>query len=259
MKNTLFFVVFTIILAMGLPAAPFSFSAGGGGLMGYTFTRYTLEANGSLDPIIPGNINSTQTMDRVNYGGFLFFDATYGVAAVSLRGGKNSYEEKLKQKLAGGSWFSISDDTGTGTETALGLSLLGKYPFRVTEKITLFPLAGVEYQIALTEKRQPKGDAVHDRTKGDLPADQDQDGNSYPLSAWNTLTIDLGAGLDCQIKGPLFLRNELLFSFRLQTPYETGAKDMTAHQFHASNIKLGGLTGGPTLRISLGYRFTDRD
>ncbi|GHV32550.1 hypothetical protein AGMMS4952_23090 [Spirochaetia bacterium] len=243
---------------MGLPAAPLSKSAGGGGLVGYTFTRYTLDAEGSLDPLIPGNIKSTQTMDRVNFGGFLFFDATYGVAAVSLRGGNNSYSETMDQKLNGGSWVSISDDEGTGTETTLGFSLLGKYPFRVTEKITWFPLIGAEYQIALLEWRTPQGDTAHDRTSGELSADIDKDGHSYPLSAWNSLTVDLGAGVDYQLKGPLFIRNELTFSFRLQTPYETGAQEMTTHRFNASDIVLAGLTGGPTLRTSVGYRLTGR-
>jgi hypothetical protein len=233
---------------MGLPAAPFSLSAGGGGLLGYTFTRYTLEAEAGSD----GHIKSVQTMDRFNYGGFLFLDGTYGVFAVSFRRGQNSYEETIDTP------YGNTNDIGAGTEMALGFSLLGKYPFRLTQKITWFPLLGVEYQMALLEQRTPQGDTVHDRSKGELAADLDKDGKPYALSAWNSLTVDLGAGLDYQIKGPLFVRNEFLFSIRLETPYETGAKEMTKHQFNASDIALAGLTGSPTLRTSVGYRFTDR-
>jgi hypothetical protein len=200
-------------------------------------------------------------MDRFNYGGFLFFDATYVEFALSLRGGRSAYKETMEQRLAGGAWSSLPGDpeTGSGTEMTLGFSLLGKYPFRVNEAITWFPLLGVEYQAALLEWRKPRGDVVHDRTDGDLAADLDKNGKPYPLSAWNSFTIDLGAGLDCRISERLFLRNELLFSFRLRTAYETGALEMTKHQFSASDVTLKGLTGGPTLRTSLGYRFSGKN
>jgi opacity protein-like surface antigen len=257
MKKVLACIILTVSLAVGLSAESLSLSAGGGGLLGYTFTRYTLEAEGSLDSAIPGHIKSVQTMDRINYGGFLFFDATYGEAVVSLRGMQNSYEETMDQKLEGGSWNRIDfgQGKGTGLESTLGFAVLGKYPFRVNEKITWFPLLGVECQIALVEERALEGGPSHDRSKGELEADRDKDGNSYPLSAWNSLTIDLGAGLDYQLTGRLFLRNELLFSFRLQTPYETGALEMVKAIYYASDPKFSGLTGGPTLRTSVGYRF----
>ncbi|GHV90027.1 hypothetical protein AGMMS50268_05300 [Spirochaetia bacterium] len=261
MKNILSFIALAVILAAGIHAAPppLSLSAGGGGLLGYTFTRYTLEA----DTLSGSHIKSIQNMDRFNYGGFLFFDAAYGEFALLIRGGQNTYEETLNG----------IDDQGTGTEVILGFSLLlrpqtvfqlikplshlGKPAFRLNDKISWSPLAGVEYQIALLEKRKPKegGGKVYDRTGGQLAADKDKNDNPYPLSAWNSWTIDIGAGFDYQLKDRLFLRNELLFSFRLQTDYETGALEMTKKQFNTGTPTLMGLTGGPTLRTSIGYRF----
>jgi hypothetical protein len=162
----------------------------------------------------------------------------------------------MDQKAADGSWSTLTNETGTGTELSLGFILLGKYPFKVNEKITWFPLLGLEYQIALLEWRNPDGDTyVYDRTDGELGADKDKDGYPYPLHAWNSLWIDLGAGLDYTLAGPFYLRSELLFGFRLQTLYETGALEMTKKQFNASDPKLSGLTGGPTLKICAGYRF----
>jgi opacity protein-like surface antigen len=245
MNKILLFIIFLIALGMGLWAAPpLSLSAGGGGLLGYTFTRYTLEA----DTPDRENMKSIQTMDRFNYGGFLFFDATYGEFALSLRGGENSYSETMDAPGI------HTVDRGTGSEMTLGFSLLGKYPFTINEKISLFPLLGIEYQVALLEWRKPDGDIVHDRTKGDLEADLDKNGNTYALSAWNSFTIDIGAGFDYKFKERLFLRNELLFSFRLQTPYETGALEMAREKSNAGTPTLTGLTGGPTLRTSIGYR-----
>ncbi|MDR1596827.1 MAG: hypothetical protein LBR99_03880 [Treponema sp.] len=258
MKKILSFMIFTVLLVTGLHGQIFPLSAGAGSLLGYTFTRYTLEAKGSLDPVIDGDIELIQTMDRFDYGGFLFFDATYAELAVSIRGGQNAYRETMDQRLEGASWENVTDDMGTGSEIMIGFSLLGKYPFRVNEKITWFPLIGVGYQLALSEQRTPQGDTTHDRTAGELDADLDKDGNSYALWAWNCFTIDIGAGFDYQLKGRLFLRNELLFSFRLQTPYETGALEMTKEKFRASDVSVGGLTGGPTLRTSVGYRLSDK-
>jgi len=222
-------------------AADFSLSAGGGGLLGYTFTRYSLEG---------GDITSTQRMDRFDYGGFLFFDATYAEFAVFIQGGNNAYRENMIYSVA-----SFADSKGKGSETNLGFSLLGKYPFKINEKISWFPMLGVEYQIALIQKRQPDGGLVYDRSKGRLPEDRDKNDKPYPLSAWNSFWIDLGAGIDYYIAKALFLRSELLFGFRLPTSYELGALEKVKNQMNVSNLKLAGLTGSPVLKVGVGYRF----
>jgi hypothetical protein len=242
MKRMVFISILPVFLSMNVFAADFSISAGGGGLLGYTFTRYTLEG---------GDTKSTQSMDRVDYGGFLFFDATYGELSVMIQGGYNSYTENMIYSTA-----QLAGSKGTGTELSLGFSLMGKYPFEINEKFTWFPLLGIEYQIAMTQKRRPDGDLVYDRTNGDLPEDRDKDGKPYPLSAWNSLWIDIGAGADYNISGPLFLRTELLFGFRLSTGYEAGALEVVKNPpMNVRNPKLAGLTGGPTLKIGAGYRF----
>ena len=237
------FVLIVIFAVNSIFAADFSLSAGGGGLLGYNFTRYTLEG---------GSIKSTQNMDRVNYGAFLFFDATYAALSVIIQGGYNSYSENMFfDKNA-----ALADSKGTGNELSLGFSLMGKYPFKIKESIRWFPLLGIEYHVALMERRRPDGDFVYDRTAGYLPEDRDKNNNPYPLSAWNSFWITIGAGLDYYITGPLFLRSELFFGFRLPTSYEMGALEVVKNPpMNATNPKLAGLTGGPTLKIGAGYRF----
>jgi len=178
MKKYIALLIAIFALATVLPAADFSLSAGGGGLLGYSFTRYTLEG---------GNVQSTQSMDRFNYGGWLFFDATYGEFTVMFQGGNNSYAEKMDYGSA-----SLSNGKGRGYETSLGFSLLGKYPFRINERISWFPLLGIEYQIALMQKRQPEGEVAYNRTKSYRPEDRDKNDKPYPLSAWNSWWIDIG-------------------------------------------------------------------
>jgi len=230
-----------VLLPKNMYAADFSLSAGGGGLLGYTFTRYTLEG---------GKVTSTQSMDRLDYGGFLFFDAAYAEFSVLIQGGNSVYRENMIYSVA-----SFADSKGTGSETNLGFSLLGKYPFSLNEKISWFPMFGIEYQIALIQKRQPSGDLVYDRSKGSLPEDRDKNDNPYPLSAWNSFWIDVGAGIDCNISKALFLRGELLFGFRLPTSYELGALEVVKNPpMNVSNPKLSGLTGGPALKLGIGYR-----
>jgi hypothetical protein len=231
-----------ISMPKNIYASDFSLSAGGGGLLGYTFTRYTLEG---------GNVKSTQSMNRLDYAGFLFLDAAYAELSVMIKGGKNSYKENMIYSVA-----SFADSKGTGTETSFGFSLLGKYPFNINEKFSWFPLLGVEYQIALIQRRQPDRDIVYDRSKGQLPEDRNKNDKPYSISAWNSFWINVGAGLDYKITRALFLRGELLFGFRLPTSYEMGALETVKNPpMNVRDPKLAGLTGSPELKISVGYRF----
>jgi hypothetical protein len=242
MKKVFFFLFLYFPLSNGLFAADFSLSAGGGGLLGYTFTRYTLEG---------GKVESTQSMDRLDYAGFLFFDATYLEFSVMVKSGSSTYQENMIHTSE-----ALTNSKGTGNETSLGLMLLGKYPFTVNEKFSWFPVFGLEYQIAMIQRRKPEGDLVYDRSKGELPADRDKNEEAYPLSAWNSFWIDIGAGVDYSIAGPLYLRGELLFGFRLPTEYELGALEVVKNPpMNAKDPKLGGLTGSPALKIGIGYRF----
>jgi hypothetical protein len=187
-------------------------------------------------------------MDRFDFGGFVFLDASYAEASVSLQSGSGPYRETMDYNSE-----SLSDDKGMGYETMLGLSLLGKYPIALNKRWSFFPMVGVEYLIAFVERRQSEGGNVVDRTGGTLSSDMDKDGNTYPLSAWNALLVKIGAGADYVLTRYIFLRGELLYGFRLQTEYETGALEMVKAAFHISP-QYYGLTSGPSLRIAVGYR-----
>ena len=238
-----FSFIFGLFLLMSINIFGLDFSAGGGVLAGYNFTRYTLEG---------GDTKSSQSMDRFNYAGFLFFDAKYVEFSVLIQGGNNSYKENMFLSES-----SLTDDKGTGYETFLVFSLLGKYPFNINERVSLFPLFGVDYQIALIERRTPDGGLEYNRSKGQgiSAADVDKNGNNYPLHSWNAFWINVGGGLDFNFAGPFFLRSELIFGFRLPTGYELGALEVFKKQFDVSNPKLAGLTGGPSFKVGVGYRF----
>jgi len=248
MKNILLYILL-LILPIAVFAADFSLSAGGGGLIGYTFTRYTLEGKNTGG----GNVKSAQNMDRFNYGGFLFFDATYAVLSVMYQSGNSEYNENMIL-----SDMSLTDGTGKGFETSINLSLMGKYPFKLNEKLSLFPMLGLEYQIALKQIRAPtgRGGIEYDRTKGSLIEDRDKNNKPYPISAWNALWINIGGGGDFSLTNKLFLRGEFIFGFRLPTDYEMGALEVVKNPpMNVINPRLAGLTGTPAFKLGLGYRF----
>ena len=233
-------ILLLLVLGKNIFAIDFSFSAGGGGLFGYTFTRYSLRG---------GELRSTQDMDRLDYGAFLFFDATFAVFSLMIQGGYSSFSENMILEAD-----ALSGNRGTGYEISLGFSLMGKYPFAVSERVSWFPMIGLEYHVALLQRRQAGG-IVYDRSSGIAIEDRDVNGNPYPLSAWNSLWINIGAGMDHNIIGSLFLRAELLFGIRLPTRYERGALEVVQEEMGVSNPRLRGLTGNPTFKIGLGYRF----
>ncbi|MDR2210733.1 MAG: hypothetical protein LBO65_04595 [Spirochaetaceae bacterium] len=235
----------------------FTLSAGGGLLLGGLFTRYTLTADEQTAKHGQTNLEMNQSMDQFNYGGYLFFDATYGEFTLEIHRGINQYQETL----SGFGERTVINDMpreGLGAETMLGFTLVGKYPFSLREGLSVYPLVGVEYQIALVEKRTPDGKKEQNRAGGKTELDGSRD---FSLSMWNSVFINAGAGLDFMIKYPLFLRTELVYRFRLKTPAENEAMDYVEDRFDIShptlfgNPRISGLTHGPELRVALGYRF----
>jgi opacity protein-like surface antigen len=242
---------------LSAPALPeFGLSAGGGLSLGGLFTRYTITADENTK-YGPTDLKMDQSMDQFNFGAYLFFDATYAELSLDIQRGNNRYKETIRG-IGGGALIADLPLEGTGSETMLGFTLLGKYPFTLRKGLLLYPLAGIEYQIALAEKRKPKGGSEYNRTEGKTEFDTDKD---YSLYLWNSFFIDIGAGVDFVFRSPLFMRAEFLYSFRLQTPYETAAIDSVMDRFDISqptlwgNPKMSGLTHGPELRLALGYRF----
>jgi hypothetical protein len=220
--------------------------------LGGFFTRYTLTAGGKL--VVPVDVFSRQEIDQINYGGFLFVDAVWTEFCLSFQYGHNTYSETMSAKDTDNDTTLFGrSDKGSGTEMMLGFTLLGKYPFRLNRQVTVFPLAGLEYQIALLEYRDPERFKEYNRTDG--IRESDSKGGAYALPMWNSLFIDIGAGLDYAFGSGLYMRTELLYGFRLQTLYEVDALEKVKSTVNAPDPKLAGLTSGPVLKISLGYQF----
>ncbi|MDR2552192.1 MAG: hypothetical protein LBD31_03380 [Treponema sp.] len=263
--RALVFPVMALVPAFSLSAGPeLTLSAGGGLTLGGLFTGYTITAD-EATPYGSAWIKSTQKMEQFCYGGFLFFDAAYVEFSVDIQGGINSYRENMDAQYneRNGSSAVLTGPAahreGTGSETTLGFTLLGKYPFRLRERLLLYPLAGIEYRIALAEKRTPQGGSTRNRTEGSLETEFDSQ-QDYTLSMWNAFFINLGMGMDLCFQSPLYFRMEFLYAFRLKTAYENAALDWLMDLTGISRPKLfgdpglSGLTHGPELRLAMGCR-----
>ena len=234
--------------AAGVFAAP-AFSAGAGGVLGGHFTRYRLEADGAV------RIAADQNINQFDAGGFVFFDATFATLAVTFSAGSSSFDEPVS---IDGTPVDAMSRTGHGWDAMLGFSLLGRFPFRLSERFTVFPLLGMDYQISLMQRRRQDGHGyVYDRTNPpegiiDHP---DLEGGTFNLSDWNAFFVRIGGGAEFDLTDRLFLRGDLLYGIRLMTGYERRSLELMQYLAGDPSPSLGGLSSGPSLRLGVGWRF----
>ncbi|MDR0443229.1 MAG: porin family protein [Treponema sp.] len=109
----------------------------------------------------------------LKFGGYAFLDLTY--AEISFGIGSSTWKDY--------------------STTNLDISLLGKYPFWINDNLSVFPLLGIEYDIALAHYY--KGKEVKD------------------LGDFSALWFKLGGGTDFYFTDNVFLRFGVLFGMDL--------------------------------------------
>jgi hypothetical protein len=227
----------------------FSLNGGVGGILGGHFTRYSIEA-GKED-----RLKADQNINQFEYGIFAFFDATFVTLGIVYQNGINSFDEPMY----------INDErmddlcrSGQGWENVLGFSLLGKYPIQMSDRLNIFPLLGIDYHISLSQRRTGLDGAVYDRNN---PPDNllfFYSGGPFSFKDWNALFIRIGGGLEFNLTDKFFLRGDLLYGIRLMTEYERKNLDMVKELADDTSPGLGGLSSGPSIRLSAGWRFYTR-
>jgi opacity protein-like surface antigen len=120
----------------------------------------------------------------------------------------------------------------------LDIGLLGKYPFAVNEKLSVFPLLGITYRVVLSAK--------------------DEDGNQYQNSDgddaqgdFSALWFKLGGGLDFSFTDHVFLRGEALYGLRFANMVENDLVDSIPSAADPKTL----LGHGHEVKIAVGYRF----
>jgi opacity protein-like surface antigen len=209
-KGLVALIALAVLVAGGAFAQmpEFKLSAGAGGLFVSQFGG--------------GARNASSNEDKFPYaggGGFAFFDATFAELSFGFfaAGGKN------KLINAQGITMMEADFSYTG----LDISLLGKYPFTLTEQFTLFPLLGIDYRHFVSVKYKD--------TKLNNPGD------------WSALWFKFGAGADYAFTEHIFARLGVLYGIRLANKYE---KD-SVKAFGGDTL----LGHGLDVKLAVGYRF----
>lgn len=228
-------------------------SAGGGGIFNMHWRNSTLESR-FLDyqgrPVRPYGMAPTEptlramdqglfnTRDLTAGGGiFGFFDATLATLGVGLVFNNVGqildvpHLPDVDHRLGG-------EELREFTVTQLNLSLLLRYPFALRDRLSIFPMLGIDGQIAL-------GDF-----NGSLRAHFQSvanEGYEVPTMGqfWNSMWIRFGAGADFGLRGNLFLRGELLYGFKLNS----------SHESRMSSYWRSGVSNGIHVRLAVGHTF----
>lgn len=203
-------------LALAVTAASFAtaldMSAGGG----VTFSGVSTKTKTEI-----GSVKDDNKATQTNLGVKGFFDATYAVAEVG-------YAFDLTNKKDG-------KDTKIDS-TNLTLGVLGKYPIAVGS-VTLFPLAGAEYDLNMSYKYDGKD------AKKDLTSDA--------KSSLNQIWIKAGIGADVAINDKLYLRPTALAGYKLHSKAENDTIDL----FDKINAKATINTFKYDIGLAVGYKF----
>lgn len=191
-------------------------------------------------------ISTTQTMlgeihaelPHSGGGGYAFIDALYVEFTfdVYMGGGTFNITTALPGKDEESRTFGMS-------LTYFNIGLLGKYPIEITEKLSIFPLFGIEYDICLSAK-----DEYGEEYKG---MDEETKGAPGDLSA---LWFKFGGGLDLAFTKRLYLRVEALYGLRFSNEAEIDLMDIYEKKF----AYLNGTDAQVFSEIVQGYGFTAR-
>ncbi|MDR2178162.1 MAG: outer membrane beta-barrel protein, partial [Treponema sp.] len=226
-------LVLAAFTAAGAFAAPeFKLSAGAGGYFTSDFGGgYKVSAK---LPAGLGNLIQEEKTPYAGGGGFVFIDATYAELSFGFfGGGGKSIDKREMPAIAGGN----SEHKFTTSTAGLDIGLLGKYPFEISEKLSVFPLLGITYRVVISEKME--------KLKYGKPGD------------FSALWFNLGGGLDFSLTDQLYLRSELLYGLRTGNTYEknrisAAEKEVKSHTLTPdSKASLG---HGLSVKLAVGYR-----
>jgi opacity protein-like surface antigen len=222
MKKIIAVLVIFVCVGTAL-SAQISFSAGGGALLDMSFGN-GFKWKKDKDSWTLGARN-------ISFGAYGFFDATYAEASVSFAYGSltGTYKENIDGK-------KDSENDPAGSVTQLGITLLGKYPISMGS-ITVFPLAGIGYNIVLSYKDD----------NGNNPY-KDSDDHSA-MKDMSQFAILAGGGLDFDITSNLFLRGSVLLQLRFPNKE---ARDSDILKDKDTKTTLG---FGPVIKVAVGFRF----
>ncbi|MDR3159998.1 MAG: outer membrane beta-barrel protein [Spirochaetaceae bacterium] len=218
-KLVLCFVCF-MALAFQVQAA--DVSVGVAGDLGFIFTK----VNTNLPEPDKSIVTMLEDIDMTRWGISAFIDARYIEANAGFK-------------------FFVQSYSGYGTtlketDTFFNLGLKVKYPFKVNEKVTIFPLAGFDYAIFTKAEQEVNGQSATGK-RDDLASSNEMD----------RLSLNLGLGADFSVNKNIYVRGELNYAILFNTEQE---KDLI-NLAEAAGYDLSIFESGPVFKLGIGYKF----
>jgi hypothetical protein len=210
--------------AFALPELKLSAGAGG---------YFTSDFGGGAEASGGGQTLSIKT-PYAGGGGFAFFDATFAELSLGFFGGGGTIKSDVPEEAE--EFFGSSAESDISV-VGLDIGLLGKYPFAISDKLTVFPLVGINYRAILSAKLEDE--------------DVDDPGD------FSALWFKFGGGLDFSFTDKLYLHSGLLYGLRLANTFENDMVDsydeMAEGLVEADTKTL--LGHGLEIKLAVGYRF----
>jgi len=243
MKKIIAVLVIFVCVGTAL-SAQINMSAGGGVLLDMSFGNGTKFAN--------GDNGFTAGSRNISFGGYGFFDATYAEASISFAYGSLARTIKTKGNYKEEDADMGEDGEKIGSVTQLGITLLGKYPIDIGP-LTVFPLAGIGYNMVLSQKDKDKKAVKY----GEISLDSTKEPDESPLKWMSQFAILAGGGLDFDITSNLYLRGSVLLQLRFANKYQRDMVDFVEKlPGKEADDKWSTTLGfGPVLKVGVGYRF----
>jgi hypothetical protein len=188
---------------------------------------------------------ATETTPGYDFGGFLFFDATYAEFDVMLGIGKLS-------PLFDYDAFKLA------------LALYVKYPFAAGDSgVTIAPILGAQFDMALSAKdafgnEVKKGDK--DKGTGVLLYDGKENGQpkfkNGSVFDFSTVAIKLGVETKAPLAEKLYLSAQALWGITFDSVYMTASKKLVDDFLYDTGTpKLETFTHGVTFKVGVGCTF----
>ncbi|GHU40716.1 hypothetical protein FACS1894190_07960 [Spirochaetia bacterium] len=181
-----------------------------------------------------------------DFGGFVFFDATYAEVDV-LFGGSNG----------------LKIGTEPVSEFKLGFAVYGKYPIKMGDKgLKIVPQVGIQYDLVLGAW-DSLGKAVADGNlsngTGIIGLGSDGNSKAYKVIDLSTLQIKIGVGADFPLAGRFYLTGRYIFGIGINSLYEQGIVDgnkkLNETRAEAAKVDYSIFTTSSTLRLGVGFQF----
>ena len=173
-------------------------------------------------------------MNNLNFGGFLFFDATYAELSVGFGGGPVN-----TVAIFDGKKITDKDIVGDSiSSTALDIGLLGKYPIEVGS-LTVAPLLGAAYSIVLGQK--------------DKDGNDPNENSDMKAADFSNLRLQAGVGTDIAINDNLYCRLQGLLNYRFPNKFLNDLAKLYNDNGMDDVKAVGGLGG--TFTLAVGYKF----